>query len=203
MHSIHIVKLKLFQRTSLPPTPSDSAWYVPLLSLLSLLFSPLFLLLLFFCFNDYVIQGLNFSVFYYEILNDPDRACQLSKGTFDAAIAELDNLSEEDYKDSTLIMQLMRDGLTLWTSDIRMTSLSSSPLSDLPPSLPPLPSSLPSPPSPPSPPSAPSPPSPPSLSYLPPLPPSLPSLPSLPCKYFLTTPLAESEDGEQMGGYHA
>lgn len=62
--------------------------------------------------------ALNFSVFYYEILNSPDRACSLAKQAFDEAIAELDSLSEESYKDSTLIMQLLRDNLTLWTSDI-------------------------------------------------------------------------------------
>merc|ERR1712023_462498 len=61
--------------------------------------------------------ALNFSVFYYEILNSPDRACHLVKLAFDDAIAELDTLSEESYKDSTLIMQLLRDNLTLWTSD--------------------------------------------------------------------------------------
>ncbi|CAO2640318.1 14-3-3 protein eta, partial [Lemmus lemmus] len=49
--------------------------------------------------------ALNFSVFYYEIQNAPD------------AIAELDTLNEDSYKDSTLIMQLLRDNLTLWTSD--------------------------------------------------------------------------------------
>lgn len=46
------------------------------------------------------------------------RACHLAKQAFDEAIAELDTLSEESYKDSTLIMQLLRDNLTLWTSDI-------------------------------------------------------------------------------------
>merc|ERR1711899_640513 len=63
--------------------------------------------------------ALNFSVFYYEILNSPDRACRLAKSAFDDAIAELDTLSEESYKDSTLIMQLLRDNLTLWTSDMQ------------------------------------------------------------------------------------
>ncbi len=63
--------------------------------------------------------ALNFSVFYYEILNSPDRACKLAKTAFDEAIAELDQLSEESYKDSTLIMQLLRDNLTLWTSDMQ------------------------------------------------------------------------------------
>ncbi|XP_002123759.2 14-3-3 protein epsilon-like [Ciona intestinalis] len=63
--------------------------------------------------------ALNFSVFYYEILNSSDRACKLAKKAFDDAIAELDTLSEESYKDSTLIMQLLRDNLTLWTSDMQ------------------------------------------------------------------------------------
>ena len=41
----------------------------------------------------------------------------LALQAFDDAIAELDTLNEDSYKDSTLIMQLLRDNLTLWTSD--------------------------------------------------------------------------------------
>merc|ERR1712228_544054 len=61
--------------------------------------------------------ALNYSVFQYEVLSNPDEACKMARTAFEDAIAELDNVAEESYKDSTLIMQLLRDNLTLWTSD--------------------------------------------------------------------------------------
>merc|ERR1712098_1038400 len=61
--------------------------------------------------------ALNYSVFQHEVLSNPDEACKMARTAFEDAIAELDNVSEESYKDSTLIMQLLRDTLTLWTSD--------------------------------------------------------------------------------------
>merc|ERR1711879_1046370 len=61
--------------------------------------------------------ALNFSVFQYEVLQNPEEACKTARTAFEDAIAELDSVAEDSYKDSTLIMQLLRDNLTLWTSD--------------------------------------------------------------------------------------
>ena len=62
--------------------------------------------------------ALNYSVFFYEILNSPEKACNLAKTAFDDALREIDSVTEETYNDSTLIMQLLRDNLSLWTADI-------------------------------------------------------------------------------------
>ena len=59
--------------------------------------------------------ALNFSVFYWEILDEKEKACQLAKNAFDTALQNLDELNAQNYKNSTLIMQLIRDNLTLWT----------------------------------------------------------------------------------------
>jgi 14-3-3 protein epsilon len=61
--------------------------------------------------------ALNFSVFYYEILKDTEKGCSLAKTAFDEAVTDLEQLDDENYKESTLIMQLLRDNLTLWTED--------------------------------------------------------------------------------------
>lgn len=61
--------------------------------------------------------ALNFSVFYYEIKQNATKACKMARDAFDEAIAELDNVDDDFYKDATLIMQLLRDNLTLWTEE--------------------------------------------------------------------------------------
>ena len=66
--------------------------------------------------------ALNYSVFYYEVRSDPKEACQLAKKAFDDAIADIDQIEEEQYKDATTIMQLIRDNLTLWTSELEEES---------------------------------------------------------------------------------
>lgn len=62
--------------------------------------------------------ALNFSVFYYEVKNDPNKACELAKRAFDDAIADIEDIQEDYYRDSTTIMQLIRDNLTLWNSEL-------------------------------------------------------------------------------------
>ncbi|CAH1248284.1 PARP4 [Branchiostoma lanceolatum] len=67
-----------------------------------------------------VLQAqLSLAMFYHNKRNMPEKACQVAKTAFDDAIAELDTLSEESYKDSTLIMQQLRDNLTLWSDEDR------------------------------------------------------------------------------------
>jgi len=61
--------------------------------------------------------ALNYSVCFHEVIKDTKSACQMAKTAFNHAIAKLDDLDELLYQDSTLIMQLLRDNLTLWTAD--------------------------------------------------------------------------------------
>mmetsp|Transcript_14870 Transcript_14870/g.27497 ORF Transcript_14870/g.27497 Transcript_14870/m.27497 type:complete len:254 (-) Transcript_14870:48-809(-) len=63
--------------------------------------------------------ALNYSVFFYEVKSEPETACNMARQAFDHAIAELDNLDEDQYKDSTTIMQLIRDNLTLWNTELQ------------------------------------------------------------------------------------
>ena len=62
--------------------------------------------------------ALNFSVFYYEVMAMPERACLLSKAAFDDSLADISTLDGEQYKDAAATMQLLRDNLTLWTSEM-------------------------------------------------------------------------------------
>lgn len=69
-----------------------------------------------------VALALNFCVFYHEILNAPEKACDMARQAFDDAVSELDKLQkgEDSYKDCTVIMQLLKDNFTLWTSNMHV-----------------------------------------------------------------------------------
>ncbi|KAL7254980.1 hypothetical protein ACSBR1_009190 [Camellia fascicularis] len=69
--------------------------------------------------------ALNFSVFCHEIEGASDKACSMAREAYEEAIAKLDSLGNKSYKEtSLLILQLMRDNLNLWASDMEITSYS-------------------------------------------------------------------------------
>ncbi len=47
-------------------------------------------------------------------MNDHAKACELAKKAFDDGLQKLDELEDEDYKDSQTILQLLKDNLSLW-----------------------------------------------------------------------------------------
>jgi 14-3-3 protein epsilon len=61
--------------------------------------------------------ALNFSVFYFEIMNEPRKACALAKDTFERAINSIDDMKEDEYKDAAMILQLLKDNITLWNAE--------------------------------------------------------------------------------------
>lgn len=60
--------------------------------------------------------ALNFSVFYFEIMDQPKKACDLAKDTFESAINSIDDMKEDEYKDAAMILQLLKDNITLWNA---------------------------------------------------------------------------------------
>ncbi len=61
---------------------------------------------------------LNFSVFYYEVYNSPERACILAKAAFNHAVESgvLDFDQEDKHKDAKAILKLIKRNLGLWTN---------------------------------------------------------------------------------------
>lgn len=57
-------------------------------------------------------------MFFYDIRNSPERACHVAKDAFDAALEDLDSLSEDNYRESVMILQLLKDNMTLWAEEM-------------------------------------------------------------------------------------
>jgi 14-3-3 protein epsilon len=61
--------------------------------------------------------ALNFSVFYYEVLKDHKKACELAEQNLQDALEKIDEISEEDFRDAKSIIELLKENLTLWKED--------------------------------------------------------------------------------------
>lgn len=58
--------------------------------------------------------ALNYAVFHFEVSGDQKNALDLAEKAFNDAIKAMDVLEEDDYEVTTLLMQLLRDNVTLW-----------------------------------------------------------------------------------------
>ena len=62
--------------------------------------------------------ALNFSVFYYEVMGDHDKACNIAKDVLDVANKEMANIEDpeenENHRDALSIINLLRENLDMW-----------------------------------------------------------------------------------------
>jgi len=61
---------------------------------------------------------LNYTVFLHDIKLDKKHAIDLAKSAFDGGVEGLEAVDDDDYKDSTLMLQLIRENLTLWQEEL-------------------------------------------------------------------------------------
>ena len=61
--------------------------------------------------------ALNFSVFYYEVMRDQKKACELADSSLQAALEKIDDLAEEEFRDAKSIIELLKENLSLWREE--------------------------------------------------------------------------------------
>jgi tetratricopeptide (TPR) repeat protein len=61
--------------------------------------------------------ALNFSVFYYEVMKNQQKACELAEQALQLALDKIDEISEEDFRDAKSIIELLKENLTLWKEE--------------------------------------------------------------------------------------
>jgi 14-3-3 protein epsilon len=65
----------------------------------------------------YLGLALNYSVFLYEIVGQKQEAIDLADKAFKEAVDRLDELTEGQYSEATLILQLLKDNVALWNEE--------------------------------------------------------------------------------------
>jgi 14-3-3 protein epsilon len=61
--------------------------------------------------------ALNFSVFYYEVMNNHSQACQLGEKALSDALEKIDDVDEETFRDAKSIIELLKENLSLWKEE--------------------------------------------------------------------------------------
>ena len=61
--------------------------------------------------------ALNFSVFYYEVIVDHKKACELGENALTEALEKIDDVDEETFRDAKSIIELLKENLSLWKEE--------------------------------------------------------------------------------------
>ena len=61
--------------------------------------------------------ALNFSVFYFEVMNDHKKACELGENALHNALEKIDECDEETFRDAKSIIELLKENLSLWKEE--------------------------------------------------------------------------------------
>ena len=64
-----------------------------------------------------LLVPLNYSVFYYEVMQDNKQACNLAETALQDAMAKIDEVDEETFRDAKSIIELLKENLTLWKEE--------------------------------------------------------------------------------------
>ena len=58
--------------------------------------------------------SLNLSVFYQEIMHEPEKAKKVANKTLTGALEKIDDLAEDEFKDTKIIIDLIKENLQVW-----------------------------------------------------------------------------------------
>jgi 14-3-3 protein epsilon len=61
--------------------------------------------------------ALNYSVFYYEVMNDHKKACEFGEKALSEALEKIDDVDEETFRDAKSIIELLKENLSLWKEE--------------------------------------------------------------------------------------
>ncbi len=61
--------------------------------------------------------ALNFSVFYYEVMSNHKKACELGESALTDALERIDDVDEETFRDAKSIIELLKENLSLWKEE--------------------------------------------------------------------------------------
>jgi 14-3-3 protein epsilon len=58
--------------------------------------------------------ALNFSVFYFEIMGDANKACEIARAALKQAMGQIQECPEDVYQEAQSIIELLKDNLNVW-----------------------------------------------------------------------------------------